>query len=81
MMIRCNTGPIMIGQNTGPIMIGRNTGPIMIGPYEITSGVAFLYDDDSMHMVRHHHEFADIHVGHVFGYRIPTLLHDHAQRG
>jgi hypothetical protein len=31
-----------------------------------------------MHVVRHHHEFPHIHMGHVFRYRIPTPLRQFA---
>jgi hypothetical protein len=27
-----------------------------------------------MHMIRHHHEFTDIHMRHLLRYRIPTPL-------
>lgn len=34
----------------------------------------FPYHNDPMHMVGHHNKFPDIHMRHVFRYRIPTLL-------
>lgn len=51
-------------------MIGGNTGPIMIGPYG--NHQPFPYHHNAMHMVRHHHEFPDIHMWHVLRYGIPT---------
>ena len=39
----------------------------------------FAYHHDPMHMVGHHHERIDVHMRHVFRYRIPTPLHDPAQ--
>lgn len=35
---------------------------------------------DPMHMIRHHHEFPDVHMRHMFRYRIPTPLHEGTQR-
>ncbi len=66
-------------------------GPIMIGPYVVPTRHAvhrtatrvhqpFPYHHDPMHMVRHHHEFPDIHMRHVFRYRIPTPLRQFADR-
>ena len=55
-----------------------NAGRVMTRPYptRIAPHVhqPIPYHHDPMHMVRHHHEFAHIHMRHVFGYRIPTPL-------
>jgi len=56
-------------------MIGvqHGIGPIVIGPRG--SHQPLPYHHDTVHMVRHHNEFADVHVRHVVRYRTPTPLH------
>ena len=58
-----------------------NAGRVMTRPYPTHVRGTFPNNDDTMHMVRHHHEFPDIHMRHVFRYRIPTLLGQNAYRG
>lgn len=58
----------------------QNTGPIMIGPYGIRQRTVHVHQPfpdhhNAMHMVGHHHEIPDIHMYHVFRYRVPTASH------
>ena len=55
-----------------------NAGRVMTRPYPTRiaphAHQPFPYHHDPMHVVRHHHEFMDIHMRHVLRYRIPTPL-------
>ena len=89
--LRHGVGPIVVGGNFGPIVTEDNSGSMMIGPYPFnirrtahrTSPHVHLPFPDhhnAMHMVRHHHEFPDVHMRHVLRYGIPTLPRQFADR-